>query len=1184
MSNPEPGDKVRLTPQFDLSIFPPADISIYYETELVSGAQTLTSVSITPETINVGPQDSHVVTFTATVVSTATDLVYDWSSNSVNSSIVDNGDGTATVTVTDTPGAAPETVPVDLTVSSVNAGASVSDGSSIFLTNSIGTIGNVSMSPAGGTAANGSILASLVVSHTGTANSSDLTYTWSTSDSSAVLPSPRVGNNTNAIVFGTDDANTTITCVVSAAGATDSPQSVTETWVVGSPSSDIPTLPDGGVDINSWDLFSFGADGDGQGLNIAADTTDVRINDQEIPGRFVTPWKNDIDDTEFIDVLVHPYSGVDDEGDYNSFKVWLYLNGGSKVEAKPRTRPSLQGLDPYTVYSAKLPSGLTGDNEVRCVIVPDHGTPKILQRGVDPSNRFFSTTYFGTNPDNYVTYPTGSRTAERGVFIHEYNEVTVGPSGTYATVQAAITGEGAYNLKCVLTGSSYDEADIFTFQDCVYSTDGDQNLTGTRAMPYITSDGTGTIIASSMSVTNNMLEGMIIKNCNVYVKPDPTTTPATRDSDIRCSAVSTGAFSFRQSQGSYFHYEGCTMGIKQDTTYTPNGAGAQSLVDEGLSTLVQLWDLGLGFKNAAIATSVIGGDGGGTLTHVLDCEVKLSVCPSDEVVDSICICPPAGHDVWNAKLGVNAHEAGVNELMYPWGSNSQDVVSAAGGPFSFDYAQESYGGSSTYEYANVQANMDDPATAVNVGIWPDFVGLGNTTNVMVGDGASLFFGNGDGTYTDHHGWTTTGWSTTVSGGDGGVRKQTINGGQDPHFDSYQFSNRGWLQGSLMINSCTGYGDQTDRQWIYFSNSSANSLAVWGNRAQQGVSAQVTLSVGLWGNDLEVHTNGQHWGPGYWNATEPTPDGSTETQSLRDYLQLQPYSVTSSGFIYAATTDPNADEWVNDVNIVLDGFEPVSQQPGTLDGWYYIRTDLSGEYLATVDIEEDSVSVPAFSEISTANRTLVAVPASNQTDLVYSWTVTSSDGDTSDVVNTTGSSSSFVLGFTAADPSKIYTVEVEVSSAAISKTVSHSVTYRVVPAIEFPVTFSGDAADAGSNIFEYDASLGTATWEDNNGVDVTPVGLKKVFFRSFLQGVTLTFDTTSDRDTYFNAKYAGKQMSLEMNSSGSASDLTGPIVIGGNGQLTTYDSSPAIQFATAEWDSFQNTSSGTATRPFVITFS
>ena len=64
------------------------------------------------------------------------------------------------------------------------------------------------------------------------------------------------------------------------------------------------------------------------------------------------------------------------------------------------------------------------------------------------------------------------------------------------------------------------------------------------------------------------------------------------------------------------------------------------------------------------------------------------------------------------------------------------------------------------------------------------------------------------------------------------------------------------------------------------------------------------------------------------------------------------------------------------------------------------------------------------------------------------------------------------------------------------------------------------------------------------------------------------------------------MSLVMNNDiGNPSSLTGPIVIGGNGQLTTYDEgSPAIRFATDEWDSFQETASGVATRPFVVTFS
>ncbi len=1029
----------------------------------------------------------------------------------------------------------------------------------------------------------------------------------------------------------------------------------------------IQTLVDGGVDINTWTTFDFGTDGDGQGLNIVSTqgTGDARIGSNQIPCAFLTPWKNDADDCAYVDVIIHPYCGYDVNNNPNDFTIYLYLNGGTPVVAAPRTRTSAATGETYTVYSAQVPTLTQDDNEVRAVVIPRLGQPAILQRGCLQEDRTSGgsiiTRAGNWNSESIPTqesialsdqgyYTAAEIKNQKGVFIHKYIDVNVGPDQAYKTVHEAVEGYASdnggsgftYNLRCNLVGSTYDTtveaADallnssgspvatngIFTYAHCAHNPDT-RDETGTRARPIVTSNGSGIVVGSDINWASvKMYEGHIIKNCKIYNWMPSDATYANRDDSDVSSFIASGATKLlgtRTDSGIYYHYENCEIGLPNDNSYTnyrgsvaDGGSGITAKdewVSEGLSYLVKLWDIGLSPSYVGLGIKTEGK--GSTLSAAYNCTTKFTSFNVGTAVDTKFICPSIGGDIINGTLGVGCLDTGASESVYPFFSGGADVIKAAGGPFNWDYTQTTWSGMALeYSYDAIQAAKDNPALATNAGIFPDFIGGGDTTTQRVGD--DEFFGNGDGTYTDHHGFTTSGWNSEVLAADGhsvtDERDQVIWKGQDPHFDTFQLTLRRVL-GPVIVAHHRSPGDQQDRQVIFFTSASGDSCAVWDVQCQASTSFQVANSLGYTGlaaTGNSPNLTSQHWGPDYFYATVDDPTGESVAQPMRNGTGSD---ASSNGFIYAASTDVNYDVWWTN-EWELDGepgsaneFEPVVQQntaeAQVPDDWYLVRTDFSDEYLVYTEIREDGVEATSYTEREVGNVVaLTAFAGTNQNDVQYSWAVTSDDGNVSDVVTTTGTGTSFNLEFTAAS-SRTYTITLTATSAALGKTVTSSITCAAVAALAYPVTVSGNAEYwFGGQIRASEADI---TWEDDDGNSAAPLGLYQIRMGSFDRGIEFLFLTEDNRDVDFLQRYAGRTLTITTN--GAAVTMKVPVSVpvpsiqlknnpadSGNGVPATYQvefwSDTNIEAPSAQkdlfFDSFVNTSiSSGQTIPYTIVF-
>jgi hypothetical protein len=589
----------------------------------------------------------------------------------------------------------------------------------------------------------------------------------------------------------------------------------------------IKELVDGAVSFGTWSAFTEGANGDAHGTTLGGDETDARILTDTIPARFVTPWINDISETEYIDVIVHPVGGITSALERNPYDVYMYLNGGSPVKAQVRMREGKWGNDDYPVFSCKVPAGLTGSNEVRAVVIPAYGKATILQSQMVAGDL---------------------ETGTRGCLLHEYtHEVTVGPTGTYATVDAAIAATGTTATRCLLQGSTYEENAIFTFEDAGYS--GLNDPTGLTPIPIVKGDGSQVIIGSTVDGRH----GIIIDSCQVYNKPDldvPGAGAAIRNPRSLSGAAWTS--NIRDHMG-YFSLRNVTGGIKKDTTHYPEipvNANTTALVAKGLAIPMLMFYRGWWCKTASLNFAKAGTYGFFKDLH--NCDLMLTCSLAGEVVDTRTTNPPAGWDVYNATLCVGSAVDGVAKQMYPWCSVGGDVIDD---PFTYDYTIEDSGSVQKYSEVNTHAKA---ITAFNDGVWPDWANTSDTVTVMIDQ---PWIDNGDGTYTDHHGVTTTGWPHSYTTG------------QDPHFDTIQLSGGGGDRihvGATILAHFRGFGDLRDVQSVFATTYQTTSMAVWDWRTQPGDSSQVGLRLGI--ANAGFSNRAQHWGPEYTYATVSSPDG------------------------------------------------------------------------------------------------------------------------------------------------------------------------------------------------------------------------------------------------------------------------------------------------------------------------
>jgi hypothetical protein len=642
--------------------------------------------------------------------------------------------------------------------------------------------------------------------------------------------------------------------------------------VVAKFSSDvIQHLQDGLVEPSSWSLFSLGTDGDGQGLNIASDDTDSLILDNLIPCRFITPWQNDVDDLDYIDLVVHPYCGFTAAGEQNSFEIYVYLNGGPATRAFPRTRQGRDSVDSYTVYSVRVPSGWSPSsttNEIRAVAIPKYGTPIILQRGMSSGTLDL---------------------AQRGVMAHKYDRVTIGTSGSGADYYSVLA---AY---------------VFTYNECVSSCAG-WGGSGLEPHPYVYSSKGDQIVIANNVTSTDVAAGINLRNCQVYNKPKPGTTQATRFVDSnRCPGYTTANFDIRNNNGTvYIQLVSCSGGIKKNTTYSAQTAIGQSHVDAGFGIAQQYYELGLKPQHAASlgVTNLASSPLPRAQSHQTNSSWRYAGLNGNESIDCVVENKGPGADNWNSHLAVNVHDYGSCPAMYPWMSCRVDTVKPVGYDYDWkkdEYAPDPHPDPDEYGYTAIRANEVDTELAKNEGIWPDFIGSASAT-----DYATLFFFDEiRGTFIDHQGWETTTWDDS-----GGDRNFIWNSGLDPHLDSFQWSGYQQLFGPYILYAIRSFGSDLERQFVFMKEATTSCTAVWDVKASSD-SAVATLRIGMdyggWSPARgEDRREGQHWGPTFYCATLADLTGATETQQLASHLAkgtLEQDQV-QRGFIYNRTTDPN----------------------------------------------------------------------------------------------------------------------------------------------------------------------------------------------------------------------------------------------------------------------------------------
>ena len=253
-----------------------------------------------------------------------------------------------------------------------------------------------------------------------------------------------------------------------------------------------------------------------------------------------------------------------------------------------------------------------------------------------------------------------------------------------------------------------------------------------------------------------------------------------------------------------------------------------------------------------------------------------------------------------------------------------------------------------------------------------------------------------------------------------------------------------------------------------------------------------------------------------------------------------------------------------------------------------------DYILDPKIMEGNSVVPDANEITPATKSLSVNAITDQNDVTYQWTVTSSDGDLSDVTNTTGTNENFDFIVTAGNNDRVYTVTVETTSAALGETTSKSVTYKVRPPVAFPVTFQGIIPDSGGNFYDlYRSALQPGdTWLDNDGENVLPDAWIQLTLRSYKRGMSLYFSSEEELITRFLGEYAGKNMTLTFGDA--TATLNGPIQVGtiGDPGVTcelverTEDGAYFLRFPNDGDDSVWDVFPGTISRgdkPFTISF-
>ena len=653
--------------------------------------------------------------------------------------------------------------------------------------------------------------------------------------------------------------------------------------VLNSPSE---ALSPGSETASSWAAFSIGANGDGLGLDTTADASDTLIGDAPPAARFLTPMYNDNNDMTEIALAVHPTSYYKSNGAPQADPaVYIYCNG-NRVAATKKT----EGYGDQEIWYARVENA-TGLCEYRAIIVPEKGTPAILQGGW---------VWNGTKYELDMS--------SRGCVSNDYTSVQVGPGQTFTTLAAAFAaqtaGDGAVRYVCSGQGTAW--ADAFSTTDVMcdqLAADIDTNPLF-EAWPIV--EGAKLKMAYDSSTNTR---GVIWDNCEIYNWPNPATTysnrldPGHEEYWYRNNSSST---QWRcNNHDMFIGTVNCTVAVKEDTTYVRpggNATAAQVHVDRGFGTLMHLYDLGkggnqVGFNHSNVSPMSIGLSHHGTSFRFMG-----SNC--EEAVNVTSVCPSADNDIFNANLVVNTYAHSANKYVYPFGSSMSDQTGIS---YNYDYSQSTSDSTNTWTVVNdgvldmqnfvnfngsttVPDNPPPYATkdTIDAGIWPDMLfsrwregGTSVSDNVDM----TVIFEQADGSYEDYYGYTYATWPFLWDAA------------QDPHLDFVQGYARDPDYILIGHSGLLGWHDNQDYQGIFYRSSTVTEAGAWYD-LEFTSGPQVKYSVGM---ENATAPGAMLFGPNF-----DTPGGTT---SLRDYVtasntevQLINHNIGSDPYTNLGITD------------------------------------------------------------------------------------------------------------------------------------------------------------------------------------------------------------------------------------------------------------------------------------------
>jgi hypothetical protein len=451
---------------------------------------------------------------------------------------------------------------------------------------------------------------------------------------------------------------------------------------------DIITTEDGDVQI----LPTYGEDPyffpDGQGLKPAA--------------RFLTALYGDIAETTHADLIMHPINGVakeqgSGEGEFpaaipNDCTVYMSLNNGPWKIAEKRTNES--GV---VVIGVRLPDSLSNNDvgEVRAVIIPTVGAPKILQqdvRNIDESDK--STVDLSL----------------RGCFVANYE--IINNDFNVTSMRELVAQHGKTNLRVRHTTDAKVDIDrVYYVREPDFTF-----VFGSQTLPIAENVDIeyigGNFEGGSDVIANDFAIGCIFQNCKLYwSKRSMGALKALADANgsafVRASLTVRNKFGTLAQNPTHI-FRNCEMGVPFDNTYDPAASGdaatlgitevgqrTYDIIEAGFGFLVWMYFNDIHFTNLPQGLSNTTGRAQ-EVNMLYDCKVYYSAKPSQEVVNSVAYNPAAGSDIWNADLLVNSYDWYAHAEGFPWGCIGADkIMNGSGVPdpetnkwgYYFDYEE-----------------------------------------------------------------------------------------------------------------------------------------------------------------------------------------------------------------------------------------------------------------------------------------------------------------------------------------------------------------------------------------------------------------------------------------------------------------------------------------------------------------